>query len=71
LCGGENGINKGNLSSYLSKLNETRLIEKQKGIIGKIANTNVHLTKAGLTPINEHWKTLKALRNAKPGDPAK
>ncbi|HTH37711.1 MAG TPA: transcriptional regulator [Pyrinomonadaceae bacterium] len=57
------GMSKGNLSGHLSKLEDAGLIEIQKGFIGKIPNTNINLTKAGLTAINEHWKTLEELRN--------
>ena len=57
------GMSKGNLSSHLSKLEEAGLIEIQKGFIGKIPNTNISLTNAGLTAINDHWKTLEELRN--------
>jgi DNA-binding transcriptional ArsR family regulator len=56
------GLTKGNLSSHLSKLEDSGLIAIGKSFIGRIPRTEVALTLSGRDAINEHWKTLADLR---------
>jgi DNA-binding transcriptional ArsR family regulator len=55
----ESGLTKGNLSTHLSKLEETGYIEIEKTYRGKIPLTLCRLTKAGRTAFNQYRKQLK------------
>jgi len=55
------GLTKGNLSSHLSKLEESGLIVAQKDFVGKQTQTQLSLTSKGRKSIEHHWLSLKAL----------
>ncbi len=56
------GLNAGNLSSHLTRLEEAGLVAVEKQFVGKRPNTLVHLTAAGQQAITRHWLQLEALR---------
>ena len=56
------GLNAGNLSAHLSKLEEAGLVAVEKQFVGKRPNTLVSLTAAGHQAITRHWQQLEALR---------
>ena len=66
------GLSKGNLSSHLSKLEEAGLIQMTKTYDNKRPISYLNLTEMGESMIENHWKTLDALRNNasnwQPGD---
>jgi len=55
----ESGLTKGNLSTHLSKLEESGYIEVEKTYRGKIPLTLCRLTKTGRTAFNNYRKQLK------------
>ena len=55
----ESGLTKGNLSTHLSKLEETGYIEIEKTYRGKIPLTICRLTKDGRAAFVEYRKKLK------------
>jgi DNA-binding transcriptional ArsR family regulator len=55
----ESGLTKGNLSTHLSKLEETGYIEIEKTYRGKIPLTLCRLTKAGRAAFKHYRKQLK------------
>ena len=55
----ESGLTKGNLSTHLSKLEESGYIEVEKTYRGKIPLTLCRLTKAGRNAFNDYRKQLK------------
>ncbi len=55
----ESGLTKGNLSSHLTKLEETGYIEIEKTYQGKVPLTLCRLTKDGRTAFQEYRKQLK------------
>jgi DNA-binding transcriptional ArsR family regulator len=55
----ESGLTKGNLSSHLSKLEETGYIEIEKTYQGKIPLTLCRLTKDGRTAFTDYRKQMK------------
>jgi DNA-binding MarR family transcriptional regulator len=56
------GLQPGNLSQHLAKLEEAGLITLTKGFFSKYPQTTVRLTSAGRKAVTEHWKRLDALR---------
>jgi DNA-binding transcriptional ArsR family regulator len=58
------GLGKGNLSSHLSKLEDSGLVRIEKRFVGKTPNTLVGLTDDGRTTIEEHWRQLDRLRRS-------
>jgi len=58
------GLNKGTLSSHLSKLEEAGMVQITKQFRGKTPNTAVQLTNAGQTAIDQHWQRINALHEA-------
>jgi DNA-binding MarR family transcriptional regulator len=56
------GLSKGNLSAHLAKLEDAKLIDIEKGYVGKTPNTHVALTRQGRSAIERHWKRLDQLR---------
>src|SRR5579862_663361 len=56
------GLTQGNLSIHLTKLAEKGFIEIEKRFDGRYPATNVRLTAAGRTAIDEHWRRLDRLR---------
>jgi DNA-binding transcriptional ArsR family regulator len=55
----ESGLTKGNLSTHLSKLEETGYIEIEKTYRGKIPLTLCRLTASGRTAFNNYRNQLK------------
>jgi DNA-binding HxlR family transcriptional regulator len=56
----ESGMNKGTLSSHLSKLEEAGYIEVTKTFRGKIPQTLLRLTKSGRQAFEGYRKHLRA-----------
>jgi DNA-binding HxlR family transcriptional regulator len=56
----ETGMNKGTLSSHLSKLEEAGYIEVTKTFRGKIPQTLLRLTKSGRQAFEAYRKQLRA-----------
>jgi len=56
----ETGMNKGNLSSHLSKLEEAGYVQIAKTFRGKIPQTLLKLTEAGRTAFEAYRRSLKA-----------
>lgn len=57
------GLTKGNLSSHLTKLEESGLVKIEKRFVRKKPNTNVALTAVGRKRIADHWERLERLRS--------
>jgi DNA-binding MarR family transcriptional regulator len=55
----ETGMNKGTLSSHLSRLEEAGYVEVEKTYRGKVPQTLLHLTKAGRKAFEEYRRKLK------------
>jgi DNA-binding MarR family transcriptional regulator len=55
----ETGMNKGNLSSHLSKLEEAGYVQITKTFRGKIPQTLLRLTDAGRRAFEEYRRALK------------
>jgi DNA-binding transcriptional ArsR family regulator len=58
------GLQSGNLSQHLAKLEQAGLITLTKGFSGKYPQTTTAITPAGRGAINEHWARLDALKKA-------
>jgi DNA-binding MarR family transcriptional regulator len=56
----ETGLNKGNLSGHLAKLDEAGYVEIKKTYRGKVPQTLLCLTKAGYKAFDEYRKNLNA-----------
>ncbi len=56
------GLTKGNLSSHLSRLEETGLVEVEKRFEDKTPVTTVRLSETGHRTIAQYWDELQALR---------
>jgi DNA-binding MarR family transcriptional regulator len=59
------GMTKGNLSSHMDRLEQTRYIEILKGFNGKVTHTRYHLTDAGREALSWYWERLDGIRNLK------
>jgi DNA-binding transcriptional ArsR family regulator len=58
------GLQSGNLSQHLAKLEQAGLITLSKGFAGKYPQTTAQITDAGRLAIGEHWERLDALKKA-------
>ncbi|HEX7081534.1 MAG TPA: transcriptional regulator [Gammaproteobacteria bacterium] len=58
------GLQSGNLSQHLAKLEQAGLITLSKGFAGKYPQTTARITAAGRKAIDEHWARLEALKKA-------
>lgn len=58
------GLTKGNLSSHLSKLEETGLVETEKRFVNKKTQTLIRLTGEGREAIESYWKEIQELRKS-------
>jgi DNA-binding MarR family transcriptional regulator len=58
------GLSKGNLSSHIEKLEAAGYVQVTKGFNGKITHTSYALTSKGRKALDNHWKTLDAMRTA-------
>lgn len=56
----QTGLNKGNLSSHLSKLEEAGYVQIQKRFRGKVPQTILSLTKPGHDAFDSYRKALNA-----------
>jgi DNA-binding MarR family transcriptional regulator len=56
------GLTKGNLSSHLSRLEETGLVDVEKHFEDKTPVTTVQLSENGRRTIARYWDDLQALR---------
>jgi DNA-binding MarR family transcriptional regulator len=66
------GLTAGNLSSHLSKLEETGLVRVDKQFVNKKPNTQVQITDGGRKAVERHWKQLESLhKNAQGWSPDK
>jgi DNA-binding MarR family transcriptional regulator len=57
------GLSKGNLSSHLSKLEESGLVTVEKQFKGKTPLTRIAVTPKGREAVEQHWKQLEQLRD--------
>ncbi|MGC2331430.1 MAG: transcriptional regulator [Candidatus Acidiferrales bacterium] len=55
----ETGMTNGNLSSHLTRLEESRYVEVEKTYRGKVPRTVVHLTRDGRCAFDTYRKALK------------
>ncbi len=58
------GLTGGNLSSHISKLVESGLVQIEKRFIKNKPNTQIEITEKGKTAIELHWEQLENLRKA-------
>jgi DNA-binding transcriptional ArsR family regulator len=58
------GLTKGNLSSHLSKLEESGLVEIEKRFVEKKTQTLVRLSDDGRQTIVNYWKEMEELRES-------
>jgi DNA-binding MarR family transcriptional regulator len=58
------GLQPGNLSQHLAKLEQAGFIDVAKGFSGKYPKTTAHITAAGRAAVAEHWQRLDALKQA-------
>lgn len=58
------GLQSGNLSQHLAKLEQGGLITLTKGFAGKYPQTTAQITDAGRAAIDEHWARLEAMKKA-------
>lgn len=56
----ETGLNKGNLSSHLARLEEAGYVQIEKTYRGKVPQTLLRLTKEGRAAFEEYRQKLKA-----------
>ena len=55
----ETGMNKGTLSSHISRLEESQYLEVEKTYRGKVPQTLLRLTAAGRTAFEQYRRNLK------------
>jgi DNA-binding MarR family transcriptional regulator len=55
----ETGMNKGTLSSHISRLEEARYVEVEKTYRGKVPQTLLRLTAAGRKAFEQYRRNLK------------
>ena len=58
------GLQSGNLSQHLAKLEQAGLITLTKAFANKYPQTTAQITPSGRTAIDEHWARLDALTKA-------
>jgi DNA-binding transcriptional ArsR family regulator len=56
------GLQPGNLSQHLAKLQDAGLVTLTKAFAGKYPQTTVRITDAGRKAVTGHWKRLEALK---------
>jgi DNA-binding MarR family transcriptional regulator len=56
------GLQPGNLSQHLAKLEEAGFVTLTKAFAGKYRQTTVRITEAGRKAVAQHWKRLDALK---------
>jgi DNA-binding transcriptional ArsR family regulator len=65
------GLQSGNLSQHLAKLEAAEMVTISKGFSGKYPQTTVTLTDAGRLAIQEYWHRLDSLKRVKDKWPRK
>ncbi|MCC7009576.1 MAG: transcriptional regulator [Acidobacteria bacterium] len=58
------GLQSGNLSQHLARLEEAKFVSIAKGFSGKYPQTTVSLTTAGRKAIQDYWARLESLKKA-------
>jgi DNA-binding MarR family transcriptional regulator len=58
------GLTGGNLSSHISKLVESGLVQIEKSFIKNKPNTQIEITEKGQAAIELHWEQLEKLHKA-------
>jgi DNA-binding MarR family transcriptional regulator len=58
------GLTGGNLSSHISKLVESGLVQIEKSFIKNKPNTQIEITEKGQAAIELHWRQLEDLHKA-------
>ncbi len=66
----ETGMNKGNLSSHLARLDEAGYIEVEKTYRGKLPHTLLRLTRAGREAFSKYRKSVRSALSCPPESPA-
>ena len=61
------GLQAGNLSQHLAKLEQAGLVTVTKGFAGKYPQTTVAITDEGKKALDDHWSKLDALRKTAKG----
>lgn len=56
------GLNAGNLSAHLSKLENAELVRIEKKIVAKRTRTHISITEKGNKAINNYWRKIGSLR---------
>ncbi|MEO7192010.1 MAG: transcriptional regulator [Vicinamibacterales bacterium] len=56
------GLQPGNLSQHLGKLEEAGLISLEKGFLRRYPQTTVRITEGGRKAVTAHWRRLDALK---------
>jgi DNA-binding MarR family transcriptional regulator len=56
------GLTKGNLSGHLAKLETAGLISIEKSFVEKIPHTQLRLSEAGRSALEEYWQQLEVMR---------
>jgi DNA-binding MarR family transcriptional regulator len=56
------GLTEGNLSSHLSKLEDSELVQIEKRFLDKKPHTQVQISEKGRNAIENHWNQLEILR---------
>jgi DNA-binding MarR family transcriptional regulator len=57
------GLSGGNLSSHISKLEESGLVRVEKQFVDKRPNTRIEISERGRKAVREHWRKLDHLSN--------
>lgn len=61
------GLTNGNLSSHLTKLEDSGLVAVEKRFVDREPHTRVAITPAGRRAVERHWSALDRLRRAARG----
>jgi DNA-binding HxlR family transcriptional regulator len=61
------GVTKGNLSSHMSRLEQSGYVKVVKTFEGKVPNTSYSLTEEGRANLSSYWQALDRIRGARPG----
>ena len=67
---GVTGLNRGNLSLHLSKLESRGIISIEKMFVRKIPRTMVHLTKNGKAALKTYWRLQEKAKRAQSKRPS-
>ncbi len=56
------GLTRGNLSSHMDRLEQTRYVKVRKSFNGKIPHTDYHLTALGQKALGDYWAAVDQIR---------